>query len=60
MTAREWASVAVGDTVSLARPLAEPVTLRVGGVEVAKGELVDIEGEMGVRILSLPRGGRAP
>jgi len=53
-------SVAVGDTVSLARPLAEPVTLRVGGVEVAKGELVDIEGEMGVRILSLPRGGRAP
>jgi flagellar motor switch/type III secretory pathway protein FliN len=36
------------------------VTLRVGGVEVAKGELVDIEGEMGVRIISLPRGGRAP
>jgi flagellar motor switch/type III secretory pathway protein FliN len=60
MTAREWASVAVGDTVSLARAIAEPVTLRVGGVEVATGELVDIEGEMGVRILSLPRGGRAP
>jgi flagellar motor switch/type III secretory pathway protein FliN len=60
MTAREWASLAVGDTVSLARALAEPVTLRVGGVEVAKGELVDIEGEMGVRIISLPRGGRAP
>jgi flagellar motor switch/type III secretory pathway protein FliN len=60
MTAREWASVAVGDTINLARALAEPVTLRVGGVEVAKGELVDIEGEMGVRILSLPRGGRAP
>jgi flagellar motor switch/type III secretory pathway protein FliN len=60
MTAREWASVAVGDVVGLARALAEPVTLRVGGVEVARGELVDIEGEMGVRILSLPGARRAP
>jgi flagellar motor switch/type III secretory pathway protein FliN len=60
MTAREWASLAVGDVVGLARDIADPVTLRVGGVELAKGELVDIEGEMGVRILSLHGAGRAP
>jgi flagellar motor switch/type III secretory pathway protein FliN len=60
MTAREWASLAVGDVVGLARDIADPVTLRVAGVEIAKGELVDIEGEMGVRILSLHGAGRAP
>jgi flagellar motor switch/type III secretory pathway protein FliN len=60
MTAREWASLAVGDIVGLARDIADPVTLRVGGVEVAKGELVDIEGEMGVRILALQAAERAP
>jgi flagellar motor switch/type III secretory pathway protein FliN len=53
MTAREWASLAPGDVVGLARDLAAPVVLRVGGVEMAHGELVDIEGEMGVRILSI-------
>jgi flagellar motor switch/type III secretory pathway protein FliN len=52
MTAREWAELGVGDIVGLAHKLAEPVTLRVAGVEVAKGELVEIEGEIGVRILS--------
>jgi flagellar motor switch/type III secretory pathway protein FliN len=52
MTAREWAALGVGDVIGLAHKIAEPVTLRVGGVSVAKGELVDIEGEVGVRILS--------
>jgi flagellar motor switch/type III secretory pathway protein FliN len=28
------------------------VILRVGGVEVARGELVDVEGEIGVRIVA--------
>jgi flagellar motor switch/type III secretory pathway protein FliN len=60
MTAREWAELSVGDVVGLAQKLAEPVTLRVGGVEVAKGELVDIEGEIGVRILSRQGSERAP
>jgi flagellar motor switch/type III secretory pathway protein FliN len=60
MTAREWAGVGVGDVIGLAHKLAEPVTLRVGGAEVAKGELVDIEGEIGVRILSRHGRERAP
>ncbi|MEO6419249.1 MAG: FliM/FliN family flagellar motor switch protein [Polyangiaceae bacterium] len=52
MRAREWAELRTGDVVALGRRIAEPVTLRVGGVEVARGELVEIEGEVGVRIVS--------
>jgi flagellar motor switch/type III secretory pathway protein FliN len=60
MSAREWAALGPGDVVALAHKLAEPVTLRVGGVAVAEGELVDVEGEMGVRILRRLGGERAP
>ncbi len=49
--AREWASLAPGDVVALGRKLGDSVTLRVGGVTVARGELVDLEGEIAVRIL---------
>ena len=51
MTAREWAQLCVGQVVGLGRRVGEAVVLRVGGVELARGELVDIEGEVGVRIL---------
>lgn len=52
MTAREWAALLPGDVVEIARRVGDPVTLRVSGVEVARGELVEIEGEIGVRVLS--------
>jgi flagellar motor switch/type III secretory pathway protein FliN len=52
MSARQWASLAPGDVVGLGRRLGEHVVLRIGGVPVARGELVDIEGEMGVRIVA--------
>lgn len=51
LTAREWANLAAGDVIALEKRIAEPLTLRVGGLEVARGELVEIEGELGVRIL---------
>ncbi len=51
MPAREWASLGKGDVISLRKRLGEAVTLRVSGVEVARGELVQIDGEVGVRIL---------
>lgn len=51
MTAREWAALAPGDVVAVGKKLGEPAVLRVGGVEVARGELVQIDGEYGVRIL---------
>jgi len=51
MKAREWAALSPGDVVTLGRKLGEPAILRVGGVEVARGELVQVDGEYGVRIL---------
>lgn len=53
MPAREWAALGAGDVVGLGRRVGEPAILRVGGVEVARGELVDLEGEVGVRIVRL-------
>ena len=55
MKAREWAELAPGDVITLGRKLGDPASLRVGGVEVARGELVQVDGEYGVRIL-----GRGP
>ncbi|HVH41904.1 MAG TPA: FliM/FliN family flagellar motor switch protein [Labilithrix sp.] len=51
MKARAWASLAPGDVVTLGRKLGDPAILRVAGVEVARGELVQVDGEYGVRIL---------
>ena len=51
MPAREWAALGRGDVVTLGRRLGEPVVLRIGGVEAAIGELVQVEGEVAVRIL---------
>jgi flagellar motor switch/type III secretory pathway protein FliN len=50
MTARDWATAAAGDVIALGRKVGEPVVLRVGGVAVATGELVQIDDEVGVRI----------
>lgn len=55
MKAREWADLGPGDVVSLGRKLGDPAILRVGGVELARGELVQVDGEYAVRIL-----GRTP
>jgi flagellar motor switch/type III secretory pathway protein FliN len=51
MAARDWAALACGDVVALGRRVGEPVVLRVGGVPVARGDLVEIDGEVGVRIV---------
>lgn len=51
MTAGAWSELRPGDVVSLGRRLGDPAVLRVAGVEVARGELVQIDGEIGVRIL---------
>lgn len=51
MKAREWAQIAPGDVITLGRRLGDPAIIRIGGVEVARGELVQVEGEYGVRIL---------
>ncbi len=50
MKAKEWSALRPGDVIGLDTPIGGPVTLRVSGVEVAEGELVDLEGQLGVRI----------
>jgi type III secretion protein Q len=52
MSAREWSQLGAGDVIALGKRIGENVILRVGGVEVARGELVDVEGEIGVRIVA--------
>lgn len=53
---RELGELAVGQVVPLGRPLAGPYEICVAGQRVGQGELVDVDGELGVRIVSL----RAP
>jgi flagellar motor switch/type III secretory pathway protein FliN len=55
LSARQWAELGPGDVVTVGRRVKEPVTIRVSGVEVARGELVDVDSEVGVRIVSLAK-----
>jgi flagellar motor switch/type III secretory pathway protein FliN len=50
LTARQWGALRPGDVLETGLRLSEPAVLRVAGREVARGELVDIDGELGVRI----------
>jgi flagellar motor switch/type III secretory pathway protein FliN len=56
LTASEWARLRPGDVIETGRRLSEPAILRVGGRAVARGELVDVEGELGVRVRELLSG----
>jgi len=53
MSATEWARLRPGDVIETGRRVAEPVILRVAGRAVARGELVDVDGEVGVRVREL-------
>jgi hypothetical protein len=53
LTLRQIAELAVGQVVALGRPLAGPYEIRAAGSLVGQGELVDVDGELGVRIVSL-------
>ena len=50
---RQVLELAVGEVVPLGRPLAGPFEIRAAGELVGRGELVDLDGELGVRIVSL-------
>lgn len=53
LSLRQLAELAPGQVVALGRPLAGPFEIHAGGKVVGAGELVDIDGEIGVRIVSL-------
>jgi flagellar motor switch/type III secretory pathway protein FliN len=50
LLAREWAAIRPGDVLTVGTRVGEAVVLRVGGVPVARGQLVEVDGEVGVRI----------
>jgi type III secretion system YscQ/HrcQ family protein len=56
LPASEWAKLRPGDVIETGQRVAEPVVLRIAGRAVARGELVDVEGELGVRIRELVKG----
>ncbi|PIE19131.1 MAG: hypothetical protein CSA65_03140 [Proteobacteria bacterium] len=47
------AELVSGDVLQLGRPLVAPLELRVGGRLIARGELVDVDGEAGLRIIEV-------
>jgi type III secretion protein Q len=49
----ELRRVTEGYVLNLQRPLEGAVTLRVGGRLIGRGELVDIEGSLGVRVIEI-------
>ncbi len=53
LTLRQLAELAIGEVVPLGKPLAGPFELRAAGRVLGRGELVDVDGELGVRIVSL-------
>ncbi len=56
MSAREWAELQAGDVIETSQRVSEPVVLRCAGREVARGELVEVEGQVGVRITEMVTG----
>jgi flagellar motor switch/type III secretory pathway protein FliN len=53
LSLRQVFELSVGQIVQLGRPLAGPFELRAAGRLVGKGELVDVDGELAVRIVSV-------
>lgn len=56
LSLRQVSELAVGQVVSLGRPLEGPFELRLGTRVIGAGELVDVDGALGVRVLSLSEG----
>ena len=60
LTVAQVAALSAGDVVTLPGDVLGPVELRAGSTLLARGELVDVEGRRGVRVLEVPprSGGR--
>lgn len=55
ITMKELALLKMGEVIELSRPANEVVDLVAGGRLIAKGELVEIDGKLGVRIVKMVR-----
>jgi flagellar motor switch/type III secretory pathway protein FliN len=59
LPAREWAALGKGDVIQTGVRVGEPVVLRVAGKAIARGELVSVDGELGVRVIEMLQAGTA-
>jgi flagellar motor switch/type III secretory pathway protein FliN len=55
MSVAELLALAPGAVIGLGRPLGAPVELCAGEKLLARGELVDVDGELGVKVTELLR-----
>ncbi len=53
VTAEDVVAFKVGQVFELQRVAGEPVDLSLNGKVIARGEVVEVEGRLGVRILSM-------
>jgi type III secretion protein Q len=53
LSLRQLTELAPGQIISLGRPLGGPFEVRAEGRVLGRGELVDVDGELAVRIVSL-------
>ena len=53
LTVAELSQVRVGEVLVSGRRIGDLVTIRVGDRAMATGELVDVDGEVGVRLLRI-------
>jgi type III secretion protein Q len=51
----ELSALAPGEVLSTGRAIGEHVALSIAGRVIARGELVEVDGEIGMRVLELPR-----
>lgn len=55
ISVKDLIGLRIGQVIDLARPVNEAVDLVAGGKLIGKGELVDIDGKLGVRIIKMVR-----
>jgi hypothetical protein len=53
LSTRRALELVPGEVIALGRPLGGPIELRVGRRVIARGELVDVDGELGVRVVEV-------
>ena len=53
LTAKQWVALQLGDIITTGHSIGDQARLRIGGVEVGRGELVDVDGEVGVLVREL-------
>jgi type III secretion system YscQ/HrcQ family protein len=53
VTVKDLLAMRMGQVVDMDRAPTEPVDLVVGGKLIAKGELVEVDGKLGVRVLKI-------